>query len=130
MHTWLATWRQRVRQVKSEVMVLWLAYRDPRTPWPARVMVAAVVAYALSPIDLIPDAIPVLGYLDDLILVPLGLHVALRMIPPEVLADCRARLAEETLPRPVSRAAAVVIIALWLATAGLAAWGVWRWLAK
>jgi uncharacterized membrane protein YkvA (DUF1232 family) len=77
--------------LKREVQALVLAARDPRTPWYAKWVVAGVLAYALSPIDLIPDFIPVLGHLDDVVLVPLGVYVAVRLIPPEVLAECRAR---------------------------------------
>ena len=113
-------WRQRAGQLQQETYALFLAYRDPRVPWYAKLWAACVVAYALSPIDLIPDFIPVLGYLDDLILVPLGIALALRMIPPQVMADCRAR-AQEALAenRPQSRIVAVVIVAIWLLLAGL-----------
>ena len=91
-------WKMGARRLKREVRALYLAYRDPRTPWYGRVLAALVVAYALSPIDLIPDPIPVLGYLDDLILIPLGVALALRMIPREVMAECRAHAqAEEEL---------------------------------
>lgn len=123
----LAAWRQRARALKVEVYALYLAYRDPRTPWPARLVAAAVVAYAFSPIDLIPDFIPVLGYLDDLILVPLGVLLALRLIPALVMADCRQR-AHDLLaqPRPINYPAAAAIILLWLA---LAALGIF-WLAR
>ena len=97
--------------------MLYLAARDPRTPWAAKAIVAGIVAYALSPIDLIPDPIPVLGYLDDLILLPLGIYLALKIIPREVLADCRvlATTRKESLAR--SWRAAMVITALWLLTA-------------
>jgi uncharacterized membrane protein YkvA (DUF1232 family) len=88
---WRATCRARVRELKIQVHALLLAYRDPRTPWYAKALAALVVAYALSPIDLLPDIIPVLGQLDDLLLVPLGIALAVRLIPREVLADCRAR---------------------------------------
>jgi uncharacterized membrane protein YkvA (DUF1232 family) len=113
-------WRERARQLKAETYALYLAYRDPRVPWVARLLAAVVVGYAFSPIDLIPDFIPVLGYLDDLILVPLGIALALRMIPPQVMAECRARAREVIAQgKPVSRAAAAVVIAIWLL---LAAW--------
>ena len=95
-------------------------------PWPARVLAMGVVAYALSPIDLIPDAIPVIGYLDDLILVPAGLWLVRRMIPPDVLADCRLR-ADAVVDRPVSRTAAVVIVAFWLTLATALTLTGWRW---
>jgi len=123
----LTAWRKHVRHLKSEVMTLWFACRDPRTPWFAKVIATGVVAYALSPIDLIPDMIPVLGYLDDLLIVPLGIVLVIRLIPSEVLDDCRARTDETACPRPVSWTAAIVIIAIWLATAFLIGWGVLRW---
>ena len=90
-----AIWKARARQLKAEVYALYLAYRDPRVPWYAKVLAACVVGYALSPIDLIPDFIPVLGYLDDLVLIPLGIALTLRLIPPEVLDECRARACAE-----------------------------------
>lgn len=109
------TWKQRAGRLKTETYALYLAYRDPRVPWCARALAAVVVAYAFSPIDLIPDFIPVLGYLDDLILIPLGVLLVLRLIPPEVMAECRARAAVELAEnKPVSGIAALIIIALWL----------------
>ncbi len=116
----MESWKQRARQLKAETYALYLAYRDPRTPWYARVFTAIVVGYAFSPIDLIPDFIPVLGYVDDLVLVPLGIWLALKLIPPEVMAESRAR-AQESLAngKPVNRAAAVVIVAIWLLLAVL-----------
>jgi uncharacterized membrane protein YkvA (DUF1232 family) len=100
---------------------MYLAYKDPRVPCYARVFAACVVGYAFSPIDLISDPIPVLGYLDDLVLIPLGVTMAVKMIPPAVLAECRVQ-AQEVMKRgqPVNRAAAVVIIAIWVLLAGLA----------
>lgn len=88
------TWRQRAAQLKAETYALYLAYRDPRVPWYARALAAVIVGYAFSPIDLIPDFIPVLGYLDDLVLIPLGVALLLRLIPAEVMAECRARAVE------------------------------------
>ncbi len=116
----METWKQRARQLKAETYALYLAYRDPRTPWHARIVAAIVGGYAFSPIDLIPDFIPVLGYLDDLVLVPFGIWLALKMIPPEVMAESRAR-AQASLAngKPVNRAAAIVIVALWLLLAAL-----------
>jgi uncharacterized membrane protein YkvA (DUF1232 family) len=110
-------------RLKAEVYALYLAYRDPRVPLYARVFAACVVGYAFSPIDLIPDPIPVLGYLDDLVLIPLGVALAVRMIPEEVLSESRQRAREMVKrgERPVSRAAAIVIVALWLGLAVLAA---------
>src|SRR2546428_14158889 len=103
--------RQRARELKRNTLALYLACRDPRTPWYAKALAGAVVAYALSPIDLIPDFIPVLGYLDDLIVVPAGLALSVRMIPAPVMAQCRARAAEVT-ERPTSRGAAAVVVAI------------------
>ena len=119
--TALDTWKQRVRQLKKEIRALYLAYKDPRTPWHARVFVACVVAYAFSPIDLIPDPIPVLGYLDDLILIPLGIALALKMIPEPVLVECRAK-AETAIgqDKPTNWVAAEVIVAVWVLLAILA----------
>ena len=91
MKTLLNTFRQQAARLKQEIHTLYLACRDPRTPWHAKALAVLLVAYALSPIDLIPDFVPVLGYLDDLILLPLGIWLALRMIPEQVLRDCRAR---------------------------------------
>jgi uncharacterized membrane protein YkvA (DUF1232 family) len=119
----LTALRQKARALKVETLALYLVARDPRVPWYARLFVAAVVAYALSPIDLIPDFVPVLGYLDDLILVPLGLALALRMVPRPVLEECRARArAEFANGRPTSRAAVLAILAIWLLSAVLTAW--------
>jgi len=112
--------KQRASSLKSETYALHLAARDPRTPWYAKLLVAGIVAYALSPIDLIPDFIPVLGYLDDIILIPLAITLALKLVPPQVLEECRAR-AQETMHngKPASRIAAAVIIAIWLTIAAL-----------
>ena len=118
----LEEWKRWAGQLKSETYALYLAYRDPRVPWYAKLFAALVVGYAFSPIDLIPDPIPVLGYLDDLILVPLGVALAVRMIPEDVLSESRQRAREMVKrgERPVSRAAAAVIVVLWLALAVLA----------
>lgn len=116
----LAELKKRARHLKTETLALYLAARDPRTPWYAKLLVAGIVAYALSPIDLIPDFIPILGYLDDIILIPIGITLAIKLIPEPVLAECRAR-AQETMQngKPVSRAAAAVIVAIWLVLAAL-----------
>ena len=117
----LAEWKRWAGRLKSETYALYLAYRDPRMPWYAKLLAALVVGYAFSPIDLIPDAIPVLGYLDDLIVVPLGVALTVRMIPEDVLAESRQKAQKmiERGERPVSRAAAVAIVVLWLALAAL-----------
>ncbi len=115
------TWKDRARQLKKEVYALYLAYRDPRTPWYGKAFAALVVAYAFSPIDLIPDPIPVLGYLDDLILIPLGVVLALKMIPADVMSDCRAKAGEiMESGKPVSRVGAVIVGAIWIGLAALA----------
>ena len=116
----LMAWKQRARQLQRETYALFLAYRDPRVSWAARIWAACVVAYALSPIDLIPDFIPVLGYLDDLVLIPLGIALALRMIPPEVMADSRARAqAAMGQDQRLGKIAAAVIVTVWLLVIGL-----------
>jgi uncharacterized membrane protein YkvA (DUF1232 family) len=113
--------RRWASRLKSETYAVYLAYRDPRTPWYAKVLAALVVSYALSPIDLIPDFIPVLGYLDDLLIVPAGLALAVKLIPGEVMADCRARAEEEGAgDKPVNRAAAAAAVCIWLALLALA----------
>jgi uncharacterized membrane protein YkvA (DUF1232 family) len=111
----MQTWKQRVRQLKQETSAICLACKDPRMPWYVRVFAGFVVAYAFSPIDLIPDVIPILGYLDDLVLVPLGIILVLKMIPSEVLEECRAQ-AEVVMAegKPKSKIAAIVIVAIWL----------------
>jgi uncharacterized membrane protein YkvA (DUF1232 family) len=111
----MQTWKQRVRQLKQEQLAIYIACKDPRVPWYARVFAGFVVAYALSPIDLIPDVIPILGYLDDLILVPLGIILVLKMIPPAVLTECREKAeAAMNQDKPTSWIAAIVIVAIWL----------------
>ena len=112
------------RALKRDVHAVWLAARHPRTSRGAKLLALAVAAYALSPIDLIPDFIPVLGYLDDLLIVPLGILLVTRMMPPDVLAECRAA-ADAAGRRPRSLAGAAAIVALWLAAAGLLAWWLW-----
>lgn len=116
----LAELKQRARHLKAETFALYLAARDPRTPWYAKLLVAGIVAYAFSPIDLIPDFVPVIGYLDDLILIPIGIALAIKLIPHQVLAECRVR-ANETIQngKPVSRVAGAVIVIIWLLLAAL-----------
>jgi uncharacterized membrane protein YkvA (DUF1232 family) len=111
------------RSVKRDVIALWLAARDPRVPWYAKAVAAAVAAYALSPIDLIPDFIPVVGYLDDLIIVPLGILLAVKLIPPDLMGELRSQAM--TRSRPTSRGGLTFIIALWVLSAVLLAWAFW-----
>ena len=114
----LKLWADRL---KAEIYALYLAYKDPRVPLYARVFAACVVGYAFSPIDLIPDPIPVLGYLDDLIIVPLGVALAVRMIPQKVLDECRKKASDEIAGgKPVNKAAAVVVVCVWLLLAFVA----------
>ena len=123
----MQTLRQHARALKTDTLALYLAAREDRVPWYAKVTAAVVVAYALSPIDLIPDFIPILGYLDDLILIPIGIALVLRMIPADVMEDCRQRAQVELAGnRPVSRVAAVTIIIIWIASAVLVGWWAYR----
>ena len=117
----LDRWKRRARDLRAEIYALYMAYRDPRTPWYARLFALCLVGYAFSPIDLIPDPIPILGYLDDLVILPLGVLLALRMIPREVMDDSRKR-ARETIRqgRPTSWVAGLIIIVIWLLLAALA----------
>jgi uncharacterized membrane protein YkvA (DUF1232 family) len=115
------------RLVKRDIHAIYLCSRDPRVPWHAKALAIFVAAYALSPIDLIPDFVPVLGYLDDVILVPAGIWLVVRLIPANVLAEHR-ELAAAAHDRPVSRTAAAVIVAIWIASALLGGWLIWRYL--
>lgn len=114
--------REKAHSLKRETLALYIAMRDPRTPLAARILAMLVVAYAISPIDLIPDFIPVIGFLDDLILLPIGIALCLKLIPKEVMAEARVR-AEGELAQPRGYTAAVVIVLLWLAA--LAVLSVW-----
>jgi len=122
MNRWWTAARAWARTIKRDVVALWYAARDPRVPWYAKVVAACVVAYALSPIDLIPDFIPVLGYLDDLVIVPLGIIAAVKLVPEELMAEFRERAARLE-QRPKSYAGAILIAAIWIgATIAIAAW--------
>lgn len=124
MRRWLDGARGWARRIKRDVVALWLAARDRRTPWAAKLVAAAVAAYALSPIDLIPDAIPVLGYLDDLLIVPLGIMLAVRLVPPLLMAEFRAE-ALVRAGRPASRAGLAIVVALWVVAALGLGWWLW-----
>ncbi len=104
--------RQWARRLRIDAYALYLAARDPRVPLAAKLVAAAVAAYVFSPIDLIPDFVPVLGFLDELVIVPLGIKLALRLIPADIMQECRDRAAA-IAGRPVSRAAAAAIVAIW-----------------
>lgn len=117
--TRLSNW---IGAAKRDVLALYLTARDPRVPWPAKAVAAVVVAYALSPIDLIPDFIPILGYLDDLLLVAGGVWLVLRLIPPDVMAELRATAAARLAARPTSWLGAAIVVAAWVALAGALGW--------
>lgn len=122
----LARLKDAARNLKRELTALAYAARDPRTPWAAKLLLAIVLAYAASPIDLIPDFVPVLGYLDDLLLLPLGIWLALRMIPPEVMTEARNRAGERLANRHPDYRAAALIVLVWVAAVWLSA----GWLVK
>jgi uncharacterized membrane protein YkvA (DUF1232 family) len=109
------------RRIMLDAHAVYLVARDARTPWYAKALAVCVAAYALSPIDLIPDFIPVLGYLDDIVIVPLGILAVIKLVPPDVMAESRAAAALAAAP-PVSRAAAVVVVVLWAASIVLCVW--------
>ena len=115
------SWKRRARQLKAQTYTLYLAYRHPRTPWYAKVFAALIVGYVFSPIDPIPDFIPGVGLLDEMVVVPIGILIAAKMIPPAVFAECREKAREvEEGEKPVSRVAAVVVVAIWLLCVALA----------
>ena len=118
----------RLLQFRDELFALWRAFLAPGTPLHLKALMLLVPLYLISPIDLIPDFIPVLGYLDDVLLVPLGILLVIRLLPPALLAEHRASAAA-IIERPVSKRGMAVIIAIWLAAAALAVWLVWRWFA-
>lgn len=114
--------RERAQALKAHTLTVYFAARDPRMPWLPRLLALLVAAYALSPIDLIPDFIPVVGYLDDLVLVPLGLALVVKLTPADVLESARER-ARQCAREPVSVAAAIIIVAVWLCVLTVA--GAW-----
>jgi uncharacterized membrane protein YkvA (DUF1232 family) len=115
-------WKLKVQQIKVETYALYLAYRDPRTPWYAKLLAAGVVAYAVSPVDLIPDFIPVLGILDDLVIVSLGAALAIKMVPKEVMTECREKARNAMEPSASKRTrclVAAIVVAIWCLLAAL-----------
>jgi uncharacterized membrane protein YkvA (DUF1232 family) len=111
----LETWKWRARELTAQTYALYLAYRHPRTPWYAKVFAALVVSYVFSPVDPIPDFIPVVGFLDEMVVVPIGVALAAKLVPPDVFVECREKargVAEGE--KPVSRVAVVVVVAIWL----------------
>jgi uncharacterized membrane protein YkvA (DUF1232 family) len=121
----LARVKDWARGIKRDVIALFLAARDPRTPWYAKAAAGLVAAYALSPIDLIPDFVPVFGYLDDLVLVPIGIWVVVRLIPVDLMREFRAEAARMENAKPKSSAGAVVIVLIWIVSAALLSWWFW-----
>lgn len=115
------TLRSWARNLRRDVVALWIAARDPRVPWYAKALAGAVAAYALSPLDLIPDFIPVLGYLDDLLIVPAGIWLAVRLVPPALMLEFREQAARRQ-GRPKSYAAAALVAAVWIAAAAGLVW--------
>ena len=109
--------KARARELKREAYAIYIAAHDPRTPWYVKALVFFVVAHTFSPIDLIPDFIPVLGYLDDLIITPGGIWLAVRLIPPEVMAEARAMVATHSFDRSIGKVGAVIIISVWILAA-------------
>ena len=120
----MARLRAWVEAIKRDVVALYIAGRDPRVPWYVKLAAVAVAAYALSPIDLIPDFIPVLGYLDEVIILPVALFLVIKMIPTPLMAEFREE-AQRRAERPTSRAGAVLIVAIWIAAFVLAVWAFW-----
>src|SRR5215212_8097361 len=117
----LETWKQRARRLSAQTYALYLAYRHPRTPWYAKVFAALIVGYVFSPLDPIPDFIPGVGLLDEMVVVPIGVLLATKMIPREVMEECREKTREVAEgEKPVSRVAAVVVAAVWLLCVALA----------
>lgn len=125
MNHWLSPAKRWARTIKRDVLALWIAARDARTPLSAKIAAGAVAAYALSPIDLIPDFIPVLGMLDDLLIVPLGIFLAVRLVPAGLMAEFRNET-ERKAARPVSRGGLVFVLAIWLSAAAGTMWLGWQ----
>lgn len=125
MNGLIERWKARARQLRTESYALYLACKDARTPWYAKLAIVIVVGYALSPVDLIPDFVPVLGYLDDLVLIPLGIAGVMRLIPADVMQECRQQARDmDASGLPIGRVGTAIIIAAWLILLGLAV----RWL--
>jgi uncharacterized membrane protein YkvA (DUF1232 family) len=123
----MASWRERARELRRDAYALYFAVRDPRVPWYVKALAAGVVAYVFSPIDPVPDFIPVLGHVDELIVVPVAIGCIRRMIPDDVMSDCRFR-AQALMGKPGSWVGAAVVVGLWLLLAALGVWIALRWL--
>ena len=123
----METWKQRAQGLKREVSGMYFACHDPRVPWYAKVLAAGIVGYAFSPIDLIPDFIPVVGYLDDLVIIPLGVMAVRAMIPGAILAECRER-ASRLEGKPRNWVAAAIILMIWLGLTAAAIFWLVSWI--
>ena len=121
----IGSWKEKVKRLKTDVYALYLAFKDRGTPWYAKAFIILVVAYALSPVDLIPDFIPVIGYLDDLILVPAGIYLAIKIVPGDILTECRKRAVTEKLSTKARIIAAAVVILTWLLVLYLIIKAIW-----
>lgn len=122
---WLTGMKGWAKRLKRDILALWLASRDRRVPWHAKLVAGAVAAYALSPIDLIPDFIPILGYLDDLLIVPLGILLAIRLVPAPLMSEFRSQ-AERWAERPTSRTGLAFILSIWFCCLVFALWSLWE----
>jgi uncharacterized membrane protein YkvA (DUF1232 family) len=110
----ITTLKERAKQLKNQTYTMYLAFKHPNTPWYAKVLLILVIGYAVSPIDLIPDFIPVLGYIDDLIILPLGISIVLKMIPKEVILECREKAASELINGKIKWLGLSIVILIWL----------------
>jgi uncharacterized membrane protein YkvA (DUF1232 family) len=119
--------KQRARALKADTLALYFVARHPGTPWYAKLMAVVVVAYAFSPVDLVPDFVPVLGYLDDVILVPLGIALTLKLVPDDIMRECRG-LAAAVMKKPVNWVSGAIIVMIWIGLAALSGWWIHRWL--
>ena len=117
---WLLNLKARARELKADVIALYLSARHPSTPWYAKLFVFAIVAYALSPIDLIPDFIPVLGLVDEIVLLPFAIMLAIKLIPADVMAECRAQATNKAIGTRAGRVGAIAIGVLWVTLALIA----------
>ena len=127
----IKSWKTKSNRLQSEIVALYLAYKHPRTPWYAKVLAALIIGYTLSPIDLIPDFIPVVGYLDDLILVPAGIILLLKIIPRDILEECRAKAQSDFLnKKPKNGIAAFIIVLIWLLALYLTLRLIWSFVFK
>jgi uncharacterized membrane protein YkvA (DUF1232 family) len=127
----IKSWKTKSKQLRSEIVALYLAYKHPGTPWYAKVLAALIIGYALSPIDLIPDFIPVVGYLDDLIILPAGIALLIKMIPGDILEECRTKARSDLLIRkPKNWVAAIIVALIWLLAIYLAFSLIWPLFSK